>query len=651
VAGAGFLAAAVSVPWLLLGLPLATGELERAEELGLISATVRAGYPESQELVVYLWFTLLAPILAGALAARWVLPRARAEDARRWPGWVWVALGGALALLALDVGYVTSAGPWGRFGFLGEEGVYLGTAAGLRAGGALYRDLAFSYGPLMGWPVPLALGLAGDEIIGYRVLVWVCNLVGLFLIVATLRLLVRSPVVALVAFVGAALLALPVLPNLNATTLRLALGVFAVTLVGSAVGGANRRPVRLVLGGAAAGLAMGFSFEVGLAAFLAAVAALSIPVLHRHPPRTTLGDAALVACGAGLTLVPMVVVLAARGELVAFATTLRTMVDLPGAGYQALPWPDLLGWFRDAAGQHRPFPPSGLTYLAPGEPGHGSEVRALIWWASVPWIVLALGVTAAATRVFAIARQPREGSCEGTAMLVGLVLFGVIVGRGAVGRSDLYHLQFYGALPAVLVGAALVDGWLVGGSWLRSRRGLGALAMLLVLVLSIATWPPGHYAPDDGRSLWTRVGVASPHVEAVDRPRARGIRLDPELAAEVRAVVDWAGALPAARTVWFYPSEATYTWLTARPPVTSYPWAYDAATRAQRVALVESLEAQPPDCVLVTEGTFSIDHIPGDELLPEIEAWIDARYEPSVVEIPGATVLRHRHLPPDTCTP
>jgi hypothetical protein len=69
------------------------------------------------------------------------------------------------------------------------------------------------------------------------------------------------------------------------------------------------------------------------------------------------------------------------------------------------------------------------------------------------------------------------------------------------------------------------------------------------------------------------------------------------------------------------------------------------------VALVESLEAQPPDCVLVTEGTFSIDHIPGDELLPEIEAWIDARYEPSVVEIPGATVLRHRHLPPDTCTP
>ncbi len=651
MAGAGFLAAAVSVPWLLLVLPLATGELERADELGLISATVRAGYPESQELVVYLWFTLLAPILAGVLAARWFRPSIRAEDARRWPGWLWLALGVALALLAMDVGYVTGAGPWGRFGFLGEEGVYLGTAAGLRAGGALYRDLAFSYGPLMGWPVPLALGLANDEIIGYRLLVWACNLAGLLLIVAALRQLVRHPVVVLAAFVGAALLGLPVLPNLNATTLRLALGVFSVVLVGSAMGGARRGPVRLVLGGAAAGLALGFSFEVGLAAFLAAVAALSVPVLHRQPPRTTLGNAALVACGAGLTLVPTVVALAARGELAAFATTLRTMVDLPGAGYQALPWPDLLGWFRDAAGQHRPFPPSALTYVAPGEPGHGSEVRALVWWASVPWIVLAVGVAAAVTRVVAVARRPREGSCEGTAMLVGLVLFGVIVGRGAVGRSDLYHLQFYGALPAVLVGATLVDGWLAGGSRPLSRRGLGALAMLAILVLSIATWPPGHYAPDGGRGLLARLGVAGQGGEAVDRPRARGIHLDPELAAEVRAVVDWAGALPAARTVWFYPSEATYTWLTERPPVTAYPWAYDAATRAQRVALVEALEANPPDCVLVTEGTFSIDHIPGDELLPEIEVWIDARYEPSGVKIPGTTVLRHRRLPPGACTP
>ena len=116
-------------------------------------------------------------------------------------------------------------------------------------------------------------------------------------------------------------------------------------------------------------------------------------------------------------------------------------------------------------------------------------------------------------------------------------------------------------------------------------------------------------------------------------------------------MVDWAAALPETRSVWFYPSEAAYYWLTDRRPATPYPWAYDAATRQQRLDLVARLEREPPDCVLVTEQTFSIDHIPGRQLLPEIDRWLSENYvtDDASLDLPGATVLRHDCLEPGAC--
>jgi hypothetical protein len=646
--------ALAAAPHLLLLLPLGTGELARAEELGLISFTVRAAYPEAQELNVYLWFTAIAPAILGALLAARGAGRQRRElpSARRasWPRWAWGAAAAIVALTALDVGYLTSAVPWGRFGFLGEEGVYLGTAAGLRAGQALYADLAFSYGPLMGWPVPLALRAASDDVVGYRLLVWAANVAGLGLCLLCLRLLTRRAAVALVALALLAALAVPVLPNLNATTLRLALGAAAAVVAG--VGGARGNHRVVALAGVLAALALGFSFEVGVVALLSGGLASAWPRVAERDVGRGLKAAGAFAAGALGALGLLAVALAARGELGGAVETFGRMVDLPGAGYQALPWPDLLGWFRDASGQHRPFPPSALTYRHPGEAGHLAERLSLAWWASWPWLVFAGGAVVVVAHGGARLLR-RTGSTAVTARaagLAGLALFAVLIGRGAVGRSDLYHLQFYGALPALLLGACLVDRWLevgVGRGWHRA----GAAIAVGVGLLSLASWPPRFYAPGPDRTVLGRLGVASPGLEAVDRPRCRAIRLQPELAAEVRAVMDWAADLPADRSVWFYPSEATYAWLTERPPPTPYPWAYDAATASMRADLVDALRRDPPDCVLVTEGTFSIDHIAGSELLPEIEHFVEEDYvpDPASAALPGARVLRHEALEPGAC--
>jgi len=199
------------------------------------------------------------------------------------------------------------------------------------------------------------------------------------------------------------------------------------------------------------------------------------------------------------------------------------------------------------------------------------------------------------------------------------------------------------------VAASLVDRFLGRERTVASQ--LAAAALVLALVVSVASWPARYYSTEARRPIASRVGAADTGLTPLDRPRCRNVRLTPRVVTEVRAVVDWAASLDAQRTIWFYPSEASYYWLTGREPATAYPWAYDAATRRQRQGLVDDLGRSPPDCVLVTEGTFSIDHVPAAVLLPEIEQWLDSEYVGALVSMrmPGARVLRHRSLRVGAC--
>ena len=199
------------------------------------------------------------------------------------------------------------------------------------------------------------------------------------------------------------------------------------------------------------------------------------------------------------------------------------------------------------------------------------------------------------------------------------------------------------------------------------RVGVGMAAVLVPLTLVLAargelvayvatfgqmlTLPPRYYAADARRPLASHIGVLDAESTPLDRPRGRHVRLAPDVAAEVRAVIDWSASLDEQRTVWFYPSEASYYWLTDRVPATPFPWAYDAVTRQQRVDLVAQLHRAPPDCVLVTEGTFSIDHLPPTELLPEKERWLATESSADLVSrrMPGARVLRHKNLNVGDC--
>ncbi len=661
------------VAWIILVAALSSGSPEvadsvlEARELGLVSFTVLEGYDKAQELQAWLLGCTIVPISTWALwmavrpppdaarAGRRRRRERRAEeepveedgeaadneeepaerrrkDRRGPPAW-FPRLGLAVTALAVLVrpGFVRGPSPWGSFGLLGEEGVYLGAVQALRAGRTLYVDLEFPYGPLMLHPLDLWLRLAGDSVIAARTWVLLLHVAGLLGAAAVIRLLVgprRGEWAALGVALALAVLAPMFLPNLNGVLLRPVLAFLPAALVFAAGRraffarldaaddepdrrvGWRMRPWRCLLLWAGAALVAGglFSFEIGVAG----AAGLAVALLLVRPPRQPL---LRMAAGAAVVALAVLLPMHFSGSLAGLFDQAQRMLTLPALGYQALPYPDPLALFVDGAGKLGAYPP---------------ETGAVLAWAVVPplliWLGLGLGLCG-----------PRRRAGAGALLLVAVV--SAVLFRAALGRSDLYHLWFYGAVPVVLLTALLLL-----RAWDASLQEFRPLvpcvgALIGILLVSLGSERQVRFPDSEEERLAAEAGLDKALVTRPVRLRRLGrMRLLPRLAEQVEAVVARAADLDPADGVYFYPSEATFYFLCDRKPPTRYLWAYDAATPAMQSRAVLDLELDRPRWMFRSTDTFEIDHIAQDRLVPHLESYLQEKYRPVEI-LPGAVLL------------
>jgi len=609
-------------------LPRSGRTLERAKEFGLVSWTTLTNYDTSQESTAWLLGCLMVPL---GLWAGWVAVRGSIHDlpdikppettpgaafplmpAPRWAPLLAVVTVAVWVLLRLE--FARGPNPWGSFGLLGEEGVYLGAVQAMRTGRVLYADIAFPYGPLLIQPFDWWLRIAGDTVVAARYWVLFLHSLGICAVALTVYCLVgprRGPWSAAAAAIAMAALSPPFLPVLNSVLLRPALGLLPAAMLHAAERDGLpflERPHRFA--GIAIALAVTLSFEVGAVAVVSCVVVL---LVHKAPrPRwIKVGGAAAVATG--VLLLPLTL----QGGLFGFFAQAYEMIQLPSLGYQALPYPDLAGIFKDGGGQLGTFAPQDTATRA---------------WAAIPpltiWAGLGVGLCGLGARV----------DHRTTGLFIAAIASALLF-RGALGRSDLYHLWFYGAVPVVVLGAvAFTLLWDSAGSEVRAA--LFPLVALCVIGVAVLDTEQGISFPaDEEVRLAAAVGITDPLLpRTVKVGRTGKLRLLPRLAAQVDAITRRASELPEDDGVWFYPSEAAYYYLADREVPLRYLWAYDAATPKMQLAAIADLEASSPRWVFHSSDTFEIDHIPQQDLVPMLDAWLAENYRPVQV-LPGATLL------------
>ncbi|MCO4773691.1 MAG: hypothetical protein KDA24_26910, partial [Deltaproteobacteria bacterium] len=358
------------------------------------------------------------------------------------------------------------------------------------------------------------------------------------------------------------------------------------------------------------------SFEVAAVAGVSSVVAMG---LHR-PGRDAWAKSFGAAVVTGLILL---IPLTLQGGLWAFLASSVDMIRLPSLGYQALPYPDVAGIFEDAGGHLGAFGPQDTATRA---------------WASIPpltiWAALGMGLCALGSR------NKHQTTAIFVAGFASALLF-----RGALGRSDLYHLWFYGAVPVVVLGAvAFALLWDAAGAEVRAGL-FPAVALCVVGVAVLETEQGIAFPAEEEVRLAAAVGINDPLLpRTLDVGRTGRLKALPRLAAQVDAITRRAAALPKDDGVWFYPSEAAYYYLADRSVPIRYLWAYDAATPQMQHRAIADLEASAPKWVFHSSDTFAIDHIPQQDLVPLLDAWLAENYRPVQV-LPGATLLERVGAP------
>lgn len=622
---------------LLVLMPVGDASITAAKAAGLVSFTIVEGYDKSQESVAWLLGCILAP-LGAWVGARLSTEVGRRSDERtpsepgpqdepdakkRVPGRAaLVVLLGTLLASAVRPGFVNGQNPWGTFGFLAEEGVYLGAIQALRSGRMLYLDLAFPYGPMLLYPLDWWMRIFGDTVEVARGFVLLCHLLGLVGAYAVCRWLLgrgRGDWVGAGVALALAAYAHSNLPNLNAVLLRPVLAFLpAAALVRAAHGaevGGLRRFSRWIVAGLILGTAGLYSSEVAAAAVVGVV----VTIWFARPPR---GGLAVVAITAISTVFVVLGPTASHGSIPAWIQQSLAMAELPSMGYQALPYPDSLGIFIDSEGTRGAFPPrDGATAI----------------WGLVPpfiiWLSLAMGAGSRPT-------DARPEGIDARAALIVVAVISAVLFRAAFGRSDLYHLWFYGSVPvALLTGLVSAVAWERTPSELRGViPSMGAVVLLGLTSLAV---PERIRFPDaEEVRLAEKAGITNPLEERPVPTVARmgEVRLRPRLAQQIHAVVRRAASLPPEDGVYFYPSEATYYFLTGRPVPSRFLWAYDAATTEMQEQAIADLDESRPPWMFEATDTFPIDWIPLERLVPKLDAYLKRHYRPVEV-MPGATLL------------
>ncbi len=268
-----------------------------------------------------------------------------------------------------------------------EEGFWLGWLAGLKEGKVLYRDIAAYHPPLIIWLLHLFQKLFGYTIANTRLVLHLLQIIGIIFYYFAAKSLLRKKLSIFVVMLLA--ISLTTIMVRNNVEIRLGMGFLSLALL-----------AHPFVAGMVASLALFTSTEVGIAASIAGVGILAF---NRK-------NILKFLAGFGTMTLPVVIILAAQGSLLPMVTQISFYAKAFAGGFMNLPI-------------------------------ERSVNSAFIHWHIINQYISAYPF------LWELARAGLVGGLligvyKKDKLAVALSIFGLVLFRSALGRSDIYHLLF-----------------------------------------------------------------------------------------------------------------------------------------------------------------------------------------------------------------
>ncbi len=423
----------------------------------------------------------------------------------------------------------------------------------------------------------------------------------------------RSWVASAGAVLGAFILA--------ADNQRALLEIAVVILLVLAIRGGRMFPV--LLAGAVSGVALFFSFEIGLYCLIAAPVSF-VALWLMEPSRDRIGRVlsrtALFAAGVCLGAAPFLLWLGSKGLAGAFFTT--SFVTIPGLidATWSLPFPDIDNWFS------KQMPAESLFQLA-------WHIRFVINPLILSFAVIVLGLRAI-RRTVSIDDQ----------VLAVLVVFATVTQRSALGRSDFFH-QWFAAFLISPILVALI--WRLVVLLRRHAPGVRIAAtiatVVLIPVLLVISWAPSL--------LETRLEstVGFKERRAGTAPDDLGEESRRRIGKVVAAIEERVGR---DEPIYDFSNQPALYFLADRPNPTRFYQVPIVSPIALQREVVRDLERSRP-ALIVMSSPDSYDRFDGvlnRDRAPLVASWIEHHYKPDVM-VEGVDLWVPQKTKPGPWTP
>lgn len=605
--------------WWLSGFDFSTpADLQAARDMGLVSRPLMVGYAKVRDVHSYL-FSLLMPIIFSLLAWRLVRPKSSIASGIFTGDFSVHGYVPKLLALLMVLAFIQQwnlsfmyAPSWNQavrgWPFLGEHGATLAWLQSLRGGGVYGRDFFALYGPMYIYPLSWLMDVTGNQTAQmdryYKVILQLIAYAAMFY--CLLRTLRNRAIAIAMGFLMIALYPMLWSSASNSNVLRGTLAIFVLLCITLWID--TRKKRWLWIGGLSMGQSILFSQEAGASALIATSAVL---LLQGWTQRKSFGDA-IKQTGAFwlitlLSIAPMAIYLVANG---AGPAALDALVGYPKEvmlGFAGLLFPS----FRDL------FSGANLRNY-----GMGYVVIA-IYSISVVVLVLAWFGKVRTSRFY---------------WAMGLTICGIILFRQALGRSAPDQ-----TIRAMLPSLFLIAFWLdeiwhtlrnpeSGRSRILPTLSGGILLLMLIvgIILDPAssqrielTWNntilvDGKFSiPDHGRTINVH-------------PRS-GFQIDNETWQSIHEIDDFLSKnTKPGEPVLFFPNEAAYYYIFDRPSPTRYPVSYFAAAYHRQREYIADLEKLKPRFIIISKGTWRVDDIAENIMLPLIFNYVIDKYKPYV---------------------
>src|SRR3989338_4951314 len=635
-------------------LPSSSSDLEKAKELGIVSLSVLAGYPKSQETIYYIAGFFITLLVSLSIWTAWIVysskkyepvkkenlsPQSPADlNGVNYSSFLtktnllsFLLVITAIFILTYNKNFFYSN--WfNHYTFFSEEGQHLSYANDILHGKKLYKDTYAIYGPLMEYPLALLMKFFTPSILISRIYTYSLDFIAfalIYLLSKEIFLKKSAIIINLLIFLS---FYAPVFPAPNGSILRISLALFGVVPLARYI--KTKKSFYAGLSGIFLSASLFFSHETAICLAISFFFMLIAAKFIQEHGKARIGTKFFSNFTLGFSIIALPVILFLLYEGT-FSYYLEASISYPKyvtLGFGGIPFPNLFIEFKNIIKHfsYNGFKNFLFTYAA--------------YWP----IILYLGVT-----LHIIISIILKNFNYKKLIASGILIYGIILFKGALGRSGIDR-NYLLLPPAIILSIfyaekLLIKIYEVYKNRLRNKLGLIALYFTILIfigegLLSYAIWPAHwcieYFFISNINKVYNLNLNAINDMVVLKIPRSGNIRLPRTQAERIKAVVEYVKSnLTGKDCIFVFPNDATYYFLLDRPMPARFGVLHDAATIGLKEEVVKYLKENTPKFVISNMGEWQVDRIPEEIEFPQILKYINNNYH-FEKEIYGVNILR-----------